>query len=72
VILNFFEKKEKNNADMDVTCKLNTNLEKAFFCSFEPFCADLASKFAKSGFKCPKNLFLKIKKDTKKRRFQNC
>jgi hypothetical protein len=64
---------EKNNADMDITCKLNTNLEKAFFpVFFEPFCADLASKFAKSGFKCPKNLFLKIKKDIKKCRFQNC
>jgi hypothetical protein len=34
---------EKNNADMDFTCKFNTYLEKAFF---EPFCEDLASNFA--------------------------
>jgi hypothetical protein len=37
------------NAVMDVTCKFNNYLEKAFFRFFEPFCADLASKFAKSG-----------------------
>ncbi len=29
--LNFFQKMEKNNAVMDVTCKFNTYLEKAFF-----------------------------------------
>jgi len=40
----------KNNADMDITCKFNTSLEKAFSV-FEPFCADLASKFAKSSLK---------------------
>ncbi len=34
VILNFFEKMVKNNADMDVTYKFNTYLEKAFFCFF--------------------------------------
>jgi hypothetical protein len=39
---------EKNNADMDVTCKFNTYFEKVFFPLFEPFCA----KFAKSGLKC--------------------
>ncbi len=31
MIFNFFEKMEKNNADMDVTCKFYTYLEKAFF-----------------------------------------
>ncbi len=31
VILHFFEKIEKNNADMDVTCKFNIYLEKAEF-----------------------------------------
>ncbi len=51
MILNFFEKMEKNNADMDVTCKFNTSLEMAFFPFFEPFCADKASKFVKSGLK---------------------
>ncbi len=51
VILSFFEKMEKNNEDMDFTCKFNTYLDEAFF-GFEPFCADLASKFAKSGLKC--------------------
>ncbi len=39
----------KYNADLDVTCKFNIYLEKPFFYVFEPFCADLASKFAKSG-----------------------
>jgi hypothetical protein len=43
---------EKNNADMDVTCKFNTYLEKVFFCFFILFCAGLASKFAKGGLKC--------------------
>jgi hypothetical protein len=42
---------EKKNADMDVSCKFNTYLEKVFFPFFEPFCADLASKFAKSSLK---------------------
>ncbi len=50
--MNFFKKMEKNNADMDVTCKFNTYFEKGFIPFFEPFCADLASKFAKSGLKC--------------------
>jgi hypothetical protein len=45
----FFDKMEKNNAGMDVTCKFNTYLEKAFFPFFEPFCAYSASKFAKGG-----------------------
>ncbi len=31
MILNFFEKMEKNNADMDVICKFNTYLKKTFF-----------------------------------------
>jgi hypothetical protein len=31
VILNFFEKMEKSNADMDAECKFNTFLEKVFF-----------------------------------------
>jgi hypothetical protein len=43
---------DKNNADIAVTCKFNTYLEKAFFRFFEPFCADLASRFAKSGLMC--------------------
>ncbi len=29
--LEFFEKMEKNNTDINVTCKFNTYLEKAFF-----------------------------------------
>jgi hypothetical protein len=45
----FFDKMEKNNADMDVTSKFNTYLEKAFVPFFEPFCVYSASKFEKSG-----------------------
>jgi hypothetical protein len=41
---------EKNNADIDVTCKFNTYLEKGVFPFFEPFCADLASSVQKVAF----------------------
>jgi hypothetical protein len=45
---------------------------KEVFLYFEPICADLASKFAKSGFKCsldPQNYFLKSNNLSKNQNF---
>jgi hypothetical protein len=41
---------EKNNADMDVTCKFNTYLEKAFFRFLSTLCG-FSFKAGKNWFK---------------------
>ena len=73
----FFEKMEKNNADMDVTCKFNTYLEKASF-RFLSHSVRISFKVCKKLLKVhirPPKFFKKIKQDIKKRRiwcwFQN-
>ena len=45
---------------MDAKFNSKTCLSKKVFLYFEPFCADLTLKFAKSAYKTPKNYFRKI------------